>query len=290
MEITTALKSEIVRELKKLRENFGGSDKAYSTSLDINPAQYSQIMAGNFFKTLSEASWIHLARVTNVSLKGKNKWVTAMTPVFKNVTSQLKKCQEASISGILCDDADVGKTYAAKEYVKNNKYAVYIDCSQVKRKTALVRAIAKEFGVGHTGRYSDVYKDLCYYITNHANQPLVILDEAGDLESSARLELKALWNATERCCGWYQMGADGLREVIKRGIEHKKVGYVETFSRYGKKFQRFTPEGREDREHFAMQQAALIIKANAPATLDVEKVLVKTNGSLRRIYTELTKA
>lgn len=287
--ITNELKSQIVKELKIRRESFGGTDKAFATSLSINPAQYSQIISGNFFKTLSDASWISLARITNVSLKGKSKWQTALTPVFNKITSQLKKCQENSISGILVDDADVGKTYAAKEYVKNNKFAVYVDCSQVKTKQGMVRAIAKEFGVSHDGKYKNVYSDLCYYINNHAHQPLVILDEAGDLDASARLELKALWNATERFCGWYQMGADGLREVVRRGIEGKRVGFVETFSRYGNKFQRFTPEGKEDRQKFSMTQAAMIIKANAPAGTDIQKVLVRANGSLRRVYTELSK-
>lgn len=288
-EITTPLKSAIVKALKLRRENFGGSDRAFATSLGINAAQLSQIMAGNFFQKLSDANWINLARITNTSLRGESAWKTAPTTVFTSVTKQLKKCQEKSISAILCDDADVGKTYAAKEYVRVNKYAVYIDCSQVKTRQMLVREIAKEFGVGHTGSYKEVYKNLVWYIKNTAVSPLIILDEAGDLEASARLELKALWNATEGCCGWYQMGADGLRELIRRGIEHKKVGYVETFSRYGRKFQRFTPEGRDEREKYHMQQAALIIKANAPEGTDVQKILVRTNGSLRRIRTELSK-
>lgn len=287
--ITAELKSEILKVLKVRRENFGASDRAFATSLGINPAQYSQIMQGNFFKVLSDAQWISLARQTDVSLKGKAKWQTANTPVFASITSQLKMCQKNSISAILCDDADIGKTYAAREYVKVNKFAVYVDCSQVKSKKDLIRAIAKEFGVGYEGRLKDVYRDLVYYINNHADQPLVILDEAGDLEGPARLELKALWNATERTCGWYQMGADGLREVIRRGIEAKRVGFVETFSRYGKKFQRFTPESKEEKDKFAMQQAALIIKANAPNHADAQKILVKTKGSLRRIYTELSK-
>ena len=60
------------------------------------------------------------------------------------------------------------------------------------------------------GRYSDVYEDLVAYLRT-IDTPLVILDEAGDLQYEAFLELKALWNATERCCAWYMMGADGLK-------------------------------------------------------------------------------
>lgn len=287
--ITVEVQRQIIAALKIRRANFGGGDKSFATSLGINAAQYSRIINGNTYQVLSDASWISLARQMDISPSGKSKWNTARTAVYVKITGQLKKCQENSISGIFCDDADIGKTYAAKDYVRNNKFAVYIDCSQVKSKVELVRQIAKEFGVGHTGRYKDVYGDLVYYLTNVAQSPLVILDEAGDLSSLARLELKALWNATERVCGWYQMGADGLREVIRRGIERKQVGYIETFSRYGSRYQVATPAGKEDKKKFILQQAAQIIEANKPETVDAQQILVKTEGSLRRIYTELSK-
>jgi type II secretory pathway predicted ATPase ExeA len=127
-----------------------------------------------------------------------------------------------------------------------------------------------------------------YYIRSLDN-PLVILDEAGDLQYDAFLELKALWNATERACGWFMIGADGLKEKMRRAIDNKKVGFTELFSRYGKRYARITPEGREENERFARIQAAQIIKANAPSNVDVQKMLAKTDGSLRRIYTEISK-
>ena len=85
----------------------------------------------------------------------------------------------------------------------------------------LVRKIAAEFGVDSKGKYSDVYEDLVYYLRS-METPLIILDEAGDLQYEAFLELKALWNATERCCAWYMMGADGLKEKINRSKKKKK--------------------------------------------------------------------
>ena len=75
----------------------------------------------------------------------------------------------------------------------------YVDCSQVKSKQRLIRYIAHEFGISTNGRYVDVYDDLVFYLKT-LEAPLVILDEAGDLQYEAFLELKALWNATERCC------------------------------------------------------------------------------------------
>ena len=283
------VRKAIVAALKERKQIFPGSDKGFSTSIGIHETQWNRIVNGNFHQVISDAKWVSLARIAGVDLKGKTKWVTAQTPTFKKIYAQLKKCQENSISGIFCDSADIGKTYAARAYVRENKYAVYVDCSQVKQKQKLVRGIAKEFGVEHTGKYSDVYGDLCYYLTGVAQNPVIVLDEAADLDYPAFLELKALWNATERECGWYLMGADGLKEKMRRGIEGKKVGFTEIFSRYGKKYQSSSPDGKEENDRFTLAQATMIIKANAPETADAQALLIKTDGSLRRIYTELSK-
>jgi len=288
MVTTTEIKKKVLAALEAKRKNFAGSDNKFAVSISINPAQYSRIKNGEVDNVLSDSNWITLARVLEVKLGNAIDWKTANTQVYVTVTTFLRKCQEDSISGMLCDDADIGKTYAAKSYIKSAKNAVYIDCSQVKSKQKLVRQIAKEFGVGHTGKYQDVYSDLTYYI-NSLDNPLIILDEAGDLQYDAFLELKALWNATERYCGWFMMGADGLKEKIRRAIDNKKVGFTEIFSRYGKRYQRVTPQGKEELKNFNMSNAAAIIKANAPSGTDVKKLLQKTDGSLRRIYTEISK-
>lgn len=203
------------------------------------------------------------------------------------VTQQLNSCQINHISGLLCDRADIGKSYAAKCYVREHANAVYIDCSQVKCKTKLIRAIAKEFGVDYRGKYTEVYADLVFYLKGIAN-PLVVLDEAGDLEYSAFLELKGLWNATEYTCGWYMMGANALRYKIDRMIERKRIGYEEIFSRYGHRYQRITPDGEQDYKEFAMAQVALIAQANG-YNLPMQKMFANTGGSLRRVHTEITK-
>ncbi len=286
--ITKETKPKVVEALSQKRLLFSGSDSKFAVSIGIDPSQYNRIKNGETEKVLSDANWISLARQMGVNLKGDADWKTANTPVFQTITALLSKCQKDSISSMLCDAADIGKTFTARAYVKSNKNAVYIDCSQVKSKQKLIKLIAKEFGVGHTGKYNDVYEDVVYYLRSISN-PIIILDEAGDLQYDAFLELKALWNATERLCGWFMMGADGLKEKVRRAIDHKKVGYTEIFSRYGKRYQRVTPEGRDDCDKFTKTQAALIIKANAPEGVDIQKMMHKTDGSLRRIYTEISK-
>lgn len=291
--ITKELQSKILEGLARSRELFHGSDAKFSVSLGINNAQYSRIKNGDTEKVLGEAQWISLARKLGVSLNNDPEWKTANTPVYQFINAQLELCQQQSVSGILCDLSDIGKTYAAKIYARTHRGAVYVDCSQVKSKQKLIRYIAKELGVGSTGRYADVYEDLVFYLKTIPT-PLIILDEAGDLQYEAFLEIKALWNATEGACGYYMMGADGLKEKMHRAINTKKVGYTELFSRFGKRYGKVVPIAREDSEKLMQATAAMIIKANAAPGTDVNKLLRSTLGednmpSLRRIYKELAK-
>ncbi len=286
--VTNELKTRIVAALAEKRANFGGSEAKFAMSLGISHAQYSRIKNGEVDRILSDANWISLARICELSLNNAPAWKFVLTPTSSFILEQLNYCQENASSRLLCDVADIGKTISARHYVKSNRNAVYIDCSQVKTKQKLVRFIAQSFGVGHTGKYADVYADLVFYIRSLSN-PLVILDEAGDLEYAAFLELKALWNATERACGWYMMGADGLREKVRRAIDGKKVGYTELFSRYGNKYQKASPDSSQEMKSYKAVHASMIIKANAPEGVNIQQLIVKSDYSLRRIFDELRK-
>ncbi len=285
--ITEAHKQKIMEAISANRENYP-SDAKHAASLGITTSVYSAVKNGQTDKVLSDANWISIARRLGVNLRGGMEWKAAKTATFEYITSQLEIAQQSSISSILCDMPNIGKTFTARYYVYTHKNAVYIDCSQVKTKLKLVRRIATEFGVDSKGRYSDMYDDLVYYLRS-IDKPLIILDEAGDLQYEAFLELKALWNATERSCAWYMMGADGLKEKINRSIECKKVGYTEMLSRYGDRYSKVTPDDGKEREAFLMTQARIVAKVNAPEGTDIAQIVRKTRGGLRRVYTEIEK-
>ena len=287
------MKKKVLAAMAAARENFAGSDAKFAVSLGINSAQYSRVKNGETERVLSDQNWISLARHLGVNLNDAPEWKTAATPVFQFITAQLEMCQKNSMSAMLCDLSDIGKTYTAQHYAKTHRNAVYVDCSQVKSKTRLIRTIAKSFGVGSTGRFTDVYEDLVYYLKTLPD-PLVILDEAGDLYYEAFLEIKAMWNATDGVCGWYMMGADGLKAKIQRAIENKKVGYTELFSRFGKRYGTVIPIEASERLQVTQATAMMIIKANCKEGTDTGAVLRRTLGedgmpSLRRIYKELMK-
>lgn len=285
--ITEAQKQKILAAVRTNRANYP-SDAKHAASLRISTSVYSSLKNGQTDKALSDANWIGIARRLDVNLKDEMEWKAAKTPTYEYITAQLEFAQRRGVSAILCDMPNIGKTFTARCYVQGHRNAVYIDCSQVKTKLKLVRKIAAEFGADSKGRYSDVYDDLVYYLRS-MDTPLIILDEAGDLQYEAFLELKALWNATERSCAWYMMGADGLKEKIRRSIECKKVGYTEMLSRYGDRFSKVTPDDGKERERFLMAQADIVARVNAPDGADISAIVRKSGGGLRRVYTEIEK-
>ena len=284
--MNTETKQRVVEAMRTARTNYDSNAKM-AVSLEISSSVLSRIFNGEIEGLLTDAKWFSIARRLDVQLRDEPVWVTAKTPAYQFIYAQLLACQKNSLSGLLCDVADLGKTHTARCFVKENKYAVYIVCSQVKSKQKLIRQIAKELGLGNTGKYSDVYADLVFYLRSIPN-PIIILDEAGDLDYPAFLELKALWNATEGACGWYMMGADGLREKIKRGKDLSKVGFSEIFRRYGSRYQKVTPDGADAYDDFVREQVAMVAKANNPY-VNIPAMIAKVNGSLTRVKIELNK-
>lgn len=284
--LTNEVKNKIIAQMAVQRSNYT-SDSKHAIVLGINAAQYNRIKQGELERVISEPKWISLARLLGVQLKENRPWQTVKTETYNYIYTQLESCQNRSISAIFCDKAGIGKTHTAKQYVEKNTNAVYIDCSQVKTKQKLIREIARKFGCDHTSRYADVYEDLVFYIQTIAT-PLIILDEAGDLDYPAFLELKALWNASEYLCGWYMMGADGLEEKINRQKDLKKVGYTELFDRYGNGYKKVTPNGNDALREFNMQQIALVSKANN-SSISPSEMYGKTQGSLRKVRVEIEK-
>lgn len=286
MELTIQLKERALTAILADRANYP-SDSKHATALGISPSVYSTIKKGRLDKQLSDSAWLSLARRLNVPLRGEIEWKVAHTDTYTYITSHLEACQERGLSALLCDIPNIGKTFCARHYARTHKHAIYIDCSQVKTKVRLVRSIAISFGLEAKGRYEDVYADLVYYLKGLDN-PLIILDEAGDLQYEAFLELKALWNALENACGWYMMGADGLRAKIERSIDCRKVGYTELFSRFGDAYRQVTPLDGEERKNFLLRQVVEVAKLNVPQGVDAVS-LARKSGSLRRAYTEIEK-
>lgn len=281
--VTTEFKQKVVEALKEAEKTSGLNGRGFSTRIGINQAQWSVLKSGKLDGVIADGKFISLGRAYNVAFGNELEWKTVKTATFEYIHSLLETCHSQSISTMLVDFADLGKSHTAKYYARNNRNAVYIDCSQVKVKQAFIRELARQCGVESGGRYIDVYRDLIYYLNSQSNY-LIILDEAGDLSYEAFLELKAMWNATEGNVGWFMTGADGLKKKFERSINCAKVGYAEIFRRYGSQYRKVTPAGKEGLEDFKRDQVAAVALANAPEGTDIQKLVSASRLSLTNLY------
>lgn len=287
--MTNEQKQKVVDAVKNDCKKFN-KQAEHARKLGISEAAYSSVFSAGKISSMSEKQWHEIAYILKVNLKSSIAWKQASTPTFDMIYSQLRKCQAENMSLVFCDNAGIGKTYTAERYAEDNREVALIDCSIHKTKRRFVFKIAQELGVPTTGHYTAVLDRLIYHINNIKEQPLIILDEAGDLASEAFLEIKSLWNATKENCGWYMMGAIGLKRRIEMGKSSEKVGYEEIFDRYGAKYQSVTQDERwaGDINKFNALQIALVAKANVPG-LSLQVVIAKADNSLRNVEKEVKK-
>ncbi len=260
IQTTAEIKARIVAKLLEQRKNFDGTDQQFAKQWEINYSVFSRIKSGETDGLLREAQWLNLGRELDVTAS-ERKWNMARTDVYTMIEEDVSFCQ-AHAKGMMCvDDCGIGKSYSAKYLARTLKNCFYVDASQAKTKQVFIRLIAKTIGVDDKDKYVKVKANIKYALKMLPN-PMVIIDEAGDLEYSAFLELKELWNATVGACGWYLMGADGLRTAIERGISNKKVGYAEIFSRYSERFSTIVPAERSQKIAFYKKLITDVLTVN----------------------------
>lgn len=183
MNLTNEFKEKVRLAILEKRENYGGSDAEFSKSLSINNAIYSRIKKGEIERVLSDTVWITIGRQLQVKVYDDN-WKVARTTVYTEIEDNLNFCKELSRSMVLVDDCGIGKTFCTKHIIKRMKNTFYVDCSQAKSKQQFIKLLARTLGIDNQGKYNDILENVKYYITT-LEKPLIILDEAGDLQYDA---------------------------------------------------------------------------------------------------------
>jgi hypothetical protein len=274
MGLSLEIKKKIARRLLDSRNTYGGEDAGYAAKFGINPSVYSTIKnGGSIEKLISDSKWIDIAGALNFDISERN-WKVCKTEVYLCIEEQVLFCKEHAKAMMFVDACEIGKTFTAKHLATTLENCFYVDGSQCKTKTSFIRALSKSLGLGEKGTFTDAKDKIVRYL-RALDQPVVIIDEAGDLEGAAFLEIKALWNATDGLCGWYMMGADGLRAKINMGIKSEKVGYTEIFSRFSGKYQSIVPINKDDRRAFQTKLLMDVLKPNTDSSTDLKAIVNK---------------
>lgn len=260
IEISEQLKNKVVAALIRGFENYGGNARQFARKYGINESVFSEIRNGKTQNKLSVQKWLNIAAMLGVSTTDR-VWRMARTEVFNVIEQDVMFCQQFSQAMIFVDKCAIGKTYSALYLSRTLKNCFYVDASQCKTKILFTRALAQSIGIDGGGRYMEVKKRIKYAL-NALDKPIVIIDEAGDLEYSAFLDIKEFYNGTANYCGWYMMGANGLRKKISDGISREAVGYEEIFSRFSDSYSHVVPSGKDEQIDFYRKLLTDVLSVN----------------------------
>lgn len=276
IQLPNEFKMQVITALFDARSRFSGSDAQFAKQYGINAAVYSRLknLEGESYEGLiSDAKLLEIGLKLDVSTNAR-KWQTVETDVFKAIHESVVFCQTYSKSMMLVDDAGIGKTYTAKHLSRTLKNCFYLDATQAKGKTEFIRMFARALGVDDKDKIVRV-KNQIKYVLKVLPHPVVIIDEAGDLDDKTFLEIKEIWNATEGCCGWFMMGADGLQHKVERNINNKKPGFTEIFSRFGERYNKVVPQEKQEKLSFYKKLITDVIKANMTDQTKLQEVVNK---------------
>jgi len=262
LQITNDYRKKVAAALLEVRSNYDGTDSAFARLWGMNGSIYSRVKGGETENILKDSQWLTIGRKLDVNPNNRI-WNMARTDVFNTIEEDVDFCQTYSKSKMYVDDCGIGKTYTAKYLSRTRKNCFYVDASQAKTKHLFTRALAKAIGVDPLGTLAEVKAEVKYYL-NILPSPIVIIDEAGDLDYPAFLDLKEYWNGTENSCAWYLMGAEGLREYIDRGIRRRKVGFRELFSRLSERYTSVVPIDPQERLGFYKKLITDVLSVNMP--------------------------
>lgn len=303
MEITAQVKERVVSALlEDMRQRGCKSQNEYAQyiqrllNISFDKSAMSQIKKPEGRNAIKETSWLKLA--THFNVFGEKRWRTAQTGTFVTVTTALNLCKNHGVWQVLCDNAGIGKTYAATKFAEAHKEnAIYVDCSQCTSKTEFITEVGRQLGLERTTTYNQLWREAVDQMLLMQN-PVLILDEFGDVADSVITLLKGTYNKADRgdfmAMGCYMIGADNLRKRLIDGRKNKRQSYAEFWSRIDNNITNLGFSTKQDvyRQELR-EEVEQIVALNLPDRLDdkrheiIDKVM-KTNGT-RAIRKELAK-
>jgi len=296
IQFTDDEKKRITEMVAQLQEQTGSvSDRKFAVKLGISNATLTYIKKDDTRARVGDGTWLILAQAVNFTRNADDVWHFAETKVSKYLFTQFAAAQQFGATAMMADEPGIGKTFCMKEYARTHADVMCIDCSVSNTKASFIRAIAKAVGVPGKGRLQEVL-DSAIYAVKLMDKPLFIFDEAGDLENSALLQLKKLYNALEGRCGIYLLGSDGFKSKIQRGVEYDKLGYTEIFSRFDCNFKKALSANLKEQADEMKQMAASVMKANGLSEDELKTAIAncfdprRGRCDLRRTEREVLKA
>ncbi len=236
--LTEIQKNEILQLVEDEKQRLG-SYRAVANKCKISEATISQLRKGSY---AADGDDIYMTIAIALGYDFDNgAWNIAETTNFRIISEVLSDAKtEAMFIGI-SHRAGSGKTAASDTFLANNRRngAFKINCKEWNGRlflTEIIREIGAEMPKGYASATAMIDSIATAFKRMSYMSPLLILDQANSLKSTALRMLIHLFNECEDILGVVILGTDNLEYEIKRGVRLNKQGYDEIDSRFGRKY------------------------------------------------------
>ena len=226
--ISNRRKSKIVNALHPQCEK--RSQNRVAAMVGVSSATISKMLRKDW-ELISDEVW----RRTEANLQMDSGWNVVETTnmiAFRNVLAQV---QNKRMSIAISESAGFGKSQAFKDYEREFKNVVLIECKNYWTKKSYVKTLLQKQGLNDQGTTEDLINRFISHMKG-LDRPLVIIDQADKLRDNQLDLFIDFYNDLFGYCGFVLSGVHAFKKRILKGIAHDKTGYKELWSRVGSKF------------------------------------------------------
>jgi hypothetical protein len=239
--LTNESKQQIIFLIENKKQELG-TYEAVANFCKVSPAVITKLRTNTYAAT-GDDMWLSVG----TSLRWNPKqatgsgWVIVPTKDYKSILNLAHNVKRQSLFVPISDLAGLGKSTClqavAKELASQNTF--YIRCKDWGKREFLQNlctclGIDAYRGFKTPNELLDVV--IAFFQERVLYNPLLIIDEADKLKSSAKLTLIPLYNECEDALACIIAGTENLEKEIKRGVRCQSKGYDEIDSRFGRNY------------------------------------------------------
>lgn len=261
--MTPETKQEISQAVKIFAESKKISLNEIARRSGVNSATVSQIANG---KLEIKDHWFTLvAEFIGYHNGNSLEWPHVNTPQFKSIVTHLDDARRTGQNRTIIGETGCGKTYAINKYVRANPSNTFrITVSALHNLMAIINDIIDQVGLDNIGlrptKVRNVARRFKYY-RNEGMQPLLIIDEAENLNTVAFGMLKSLYDQMEGVCPIVLVGTGQLTRRIERMVTLNKVGMPQFQRRFKAGTRKLPVVDKNFREFLDGVEDARLVKA-----------------------------
>lgn len=290
--LTLDQKNAIKARLQEYITKYGSQNKA-AASLGVAAATLSAINKETY-ENISEEMWRKIA-VQIGSITQSKEMELVNTSASKDLIFCMNETMENRGFVWAVSPAGSGKTATAK-FISQAPNTYYILCDEDMRKGDFAREFARACGLRTTSGLTA--RAIILNVVQHLkerNGVLIIFDEADKLSDTVLHYFISIYNHLEDSVGQQMVGVqfistDGhIKRRLAYGIQYKKKGYQELWSRLGSRFYEVDGNTAFDvnaicRANGVVNQKDIntVIKEADIADFDLRRVMRKINAILRK--------